>query len=150
MTETTQKSGRWKTWALAGSVGLNLALVGMLGGVVLRGGPDGSLMRTAIGALPDDARRDMRRDSREAFRGARGHNDLRAARADLLAALRAETFDEARFRGGLDVAQARLLQMGDQLEGQLVTRLSGLDRDARADVADRLDKRTQHLERERD
>ncbi|SUZ32786.1 hypothetical protein ROE7235_02548 [Roseibaca ekhonensis] len=149
MTETRKKTSRWKTWALVGSVTLNLVLVGMLGGVVLRGGPDGSLMRATIGALPDDARRDMRREGREAFRGTRGRGDLRAARADMLAALRAETFDEAAFRAGLDAAQGRLLQIGDRLEGQLVMRLSTLDRAARAEVADRLEQRTERIARDR-
>ncbi|MCC1481004.1 periplasmic heavy metal sensor [Roseibaca sp. Y0-43] len=150
MTEAAKKPGRWKTWALVGSVTLNLVMVGMIGGMVLRGTPDGSLMRAAIGALPDDARRDMRRDGREAFRGSRGHAELRAARADLLEALRAETFDADRFRAGLDVAQARLLDMGDRLEGQLVTRLERLDHPARLEVADRLESRTERLSRARD
>lgn len=150
MTETRKKTGRWKTWALVGSVTLNLVLVGMLGGVVLRGGPDGSLMRATISALPGDARRDMRREGREAFRGTRGRGDLRAARADMLAALRAEAFDEAAFRAGLDVARGRLLEIGDRLEGQLVTRLEGLDYPARLEVADRLEKRTARFERSRD
>ena len=150
MTEAGKKPGRWKTWALVGSVTLNLVLAGMIGGVVLRGTPDGSLMRAAIGALPDDARRDMRRDGREAFRGGRGHAELRAARADLLEALRAETFDADRFRAGLDVAQARLLDMGDRLEGQLVTRLERMDHPARLEVADRLEARTKRLSQARD
>ena len=150
MNDTTQKPGRWKTWALVGSVTLNLVLVGMLGGVMLRGGPDGSLMRAAISALPDDARRDMRREGREAFRSSRGHAGLRDARAELLAALRAEAFDEVTFRASLDVAQARLLQMGDRLEGQLISRLSTMDRDARLAVADRLEDRTKRFDRPRD
>lgn len=135
---------------MVGSVTLNLVLVGMLGGMILRGGPDGSLMRAAISALPDDARRDMRREGREAFRSARGHAGLQNARADLLAALRAEAFDEAKFRASLDVAQARLLQMGDRLEGQLISRLSAMDRDTRMAVADRLEDRTKRLARARD
>lgn len=142
--------GRWKTWALVGSVTLNLVLAGMLGGLMLRGAPDGSLMRATIGALPEDARRDMRREGREAFRGSRGHAELRAARADLLEALRAEAFDADRFRAGLDVAQLRLLEIGDRLEGQLVTRLEGLDRPSRLEVAERLEKRTTRYERQRD
>ncbi|MBN2759633.1 MAG: periplasmic heavy metal sensor [Rhodobacteraceae bacterium] len=150
MTETVKKPGRWKTWALVASVTLNLVLVGMVGGVVLRGVPDGSLMRAAIGALPDDARRDMRREGREAFRAARGHADLRAARAELLDALRAESFDADRFRAGLDVAQARLLDMGNRLEGQLLTRLEGLDHAARQEFADRLEERTTRLAGPRD
>lgn len=135
---------------MVGSVTLNLVLVGMLGGMVLRGGPDGSLMRAAISALPDDARREMRREGREAFRGTRGRGDLRAARADMLAALRAEAFDEAAFRAGLDVARGRLLEIGDRLEGQLVTRLEGLDYLARLEVADRLEKGTARFARSRD
>ena len=150
MTDAVKKPGRWKTWALVGSITLNLVLVGMLAGVVLRSPPDGSLMRAAIGALPDDARRDMRREGREVFRGTRGHAELRAARADLLEALRAEAFDADRFRAGLNVAQARLLDMGDRLEGRLLTRLDGLDRAARQEVADRLEKRTERFDRARD
>jgi uncharacterized membrane protein len=150
MKDVVKKPGRWKTWALVGSVALNLALVGMIGGMVVRGAPNGSLMRATIGALPDDARRDMRREGREAFRGSRGHDELRGARAELLEALRAETFDADRFRAGLDVAQLRLLNIGDRLEGQLVTRLEGLDHPARQEVADRLEKRTTRYERPRD
>lgn len=150
MSDAARRPGRWKTWALVGSVMLNLVLVGMIGGVVLRGGPDGSLMRATISALPDDARRDMRREGREAFRGGRGQDELRAARADLLEALRAESFDGDRFRAGLDAAQLRLLQMGDRLEGQLLTRLDSMDHATRQEVADRLEKRTARYGRSRD
>lgn len=146
----TKTPGRWKTWALVGSVTLNLVLIGMLGGVVLRGGPDGSLMRATIGALPAEVRRDMRHEGREVFRGARGHSELRAARADLLNALRAESFDADRFRAGLDVAQLRLLQIGDRLEGQLLARLDRMDQATRQEVADRLEKRTARYLRSRD
>jgi len=148
MTEA-KTPGRWKTWALAGSVLLNLVLVGMLGGVVFRSAPDGSLMRAVIGALPDDARRDMRREGHAAFRGIGGHGELRKARADLLAALRAEAFDEAVFRASMDVAQKRLLQMGDRLEGALLVRVSAMDAAERRAMADRLEKRPGRLGRAR-
>ncbi|CUX83731.1 MAG: putative integral membrane protein [Roseibaca calidilacus] len=150
MTQTAKAPGRWKTWALVVSVTLNLLLIGMIGGVALRGGPDGSLMRAAISALPDDARRDMHREGHEVFRGARDHAELRAARAELLDALRAERFDTDRFRAGLDVAQMRLLEIGDRLEGALLVRVSGMDAAERRAMADRLEERTARFARSRD
>lgn len=150
MTDDTRKPGRWKSWALVGSVTLNLVLVGMIGGVVLRGLPDGTLMRAAIAVLPDDARRAMRHKGREEFRSIGRHGELRKARADLLAALRAEAFDADRFRLGLDAAQARLLQLGDRMEGALLTKLSDMDLAERRAMADRLEERTARLARARD
>lgn len=137
-----RKPGRWKTWALAASVVLNLVLVGMLGGIMLRGGPDGGLIRAAIAALPDDARRALRRDSREAWRGAGDHAGAGSARAELLAALRAEQFDADGFRTGLGAARMRLIGMSERLEDRLVMQLAKLDAEARRAVADRLERRT--------
>lgn len=142
MAEQTSKQGRWKLWALGASVVLNLLLGGMLAGVALRNAPDASLLRAVIGALPAPARHDMRIASRDAWRGSRGHAETGRARAEILAALRADRFDEASFRTGLQMSRQRLVRMSERLEQQLVTQLAKLDADTRRDVAARLEKRT--------
>lgn len=150
MTQADRKPGRWKTWALVGSVALNLVMAGMLGGIVLRGGPDGGLMRAAIGAVPGKARHDLRHAGRAAFRGLHRDADMRKARADLLAALRAEPFDAAVFRAGLDAAQSRLLQVGDRMEAALLAQVAAMDHAERRAMADRLEKRTGRFRGPRD
>lgn len=150
MTEIAKKTGRWKTWALVGSVALNLVLAGMLGGIVLRGGPDGGLMRAAMGSLPDELRRDMRHEARTAFRSLRRDADTNKARADLLAALRAEPFDAAAFHAGLDAAQTHLVQIGDRMQAALLARVTDMDAAERRAMADRLAHRTERLKDQRD
>jgi uncharacterized membrane protein len=147
MNEIAKKPRRWPLWALAVSIMLNLVMVGMLGGIMLRGGPDAGLIRAAIAALPDDARRALRRDSREAWRGPGAHAGTGNARAELLAALRAEEFDANGFRAGLGAARLRLIGMSERLEDRLVAELATLDADARRLVADRLERRTSRQSR---
>lgn len=150
MTQVAKKPGRWKTWALVCSIALNLVLAGMLGGIVLRGGPDGGLMRAAMGSLPGELRRELRQEGRAAFRSLRRDPDTRKARADLLAALRAEPFDETAFRAGLDAAQARLVQIGDRMQTALLAHVAAMSAAERRAMADRLAHRTERLKDQRD
>jgi len=89
---------RWLRWALIGSLALNLLLVGLIAGAILRGPPDrisgGPGLWRYAHALPDPYRRDLIRSvrrSRDAWSGPR--TELRGKREELAAALRADPFE---------------------------------------------------------
>lgn len=115
--------GRWMTWALVGSVGLNLAFAGLIGGAYFKGpppppGPMPGLMQYAR-ALPDPYRHDLARslrESRDAWIGPR--EALRGQRAALAAVLTAEPFDPA--------AVDRVLSGSEEITGMLSARGTGL------------------------
>jgi uncharacterized membrane protein len=138
---------RWMKGLLAVSLALNLAVVGLVAGVVLRDGPDGrSRMVRDLGfgpfteALAPEDRAALRR----AFVSEGG--DLRAERdrireetAGVVAALRADPFDADRFARLLaaqaERRQARL-DLGQRL---LVAQIAAMAPAARAALADRLE-----------
>lgn len=142
------KSGKGVRIALAVSVALNLLIVGLVAGAVLRdGGPRGrmlgdlefgpftealtpedraALRQEFVRQMPD--MRDMRRQMRTDF-------------AALLDALRAEPFDAAAVRGLIEAQSQRMtgrLAVGQDL---LVARIGAMTPEARADFADRLESR---------
>lgn len=145
------KSGKGLRVALAISVALNLLIVGLVAGAVLRdGGPRGRMMgdlgfgpftealsgadrdalrQAFLARMPD--MRDMRRQMRADF-------------AALLDALRAEPFDAAALRAAMEAQSARMgerLQVGQDL---LLERLAAMTPEARAAFADRLEARLRH------
>jgi uncharacterized membrane protein len=91
---------RWLKWALVASLGLNLAVLGVIGGAILKGPPPGPMPGIALWhyahALPDPYRRDLGRALRESRRDWIGPREaLRNQRPALAAALTAEPFDPA-------------------------------------------------------
>lgn len=132
--------------ALAVSVALNLAVVGVVAGAVLRGGPMRDQMVRDIGfgpfaeALTDSDRKALRRAF---FDRSPGLRDLRATMrqdmAGVLAALRAQPFDPAALRAAL-AAQAERLS-GQMTLGQdlLAERIDAMAEAERLAFADRLE-----------
>ncbi|MCE6957821.1 periplasmic heavy metal sensor [Cereibacter sphaeroides] len=138
----------WMKIALAVSVALNLAVVGMAGGAAWRfhsdGGPRGPVRDLGFGpfseALAPADRSALRQkffDSRGDFREAR--REMRADFAAMLAALRAEPFDAAALQAVLDrqrVRGAEMAEVGSRLLGE---RIAGMTPEERRAFADRLE-----------
>ena len=136
--------------ALAVSVALNLAVVGLIAGAALHGGPGGRgdmMVRDfGFGPFEDALQPDDRAALRNAIKGRMG--DVRAARHQMhqdgtaiLAALRAEPFDAATLAAALN---AQATNIGDRLKfGSEVIRdfVLGLSPEARSAFADRLEQR---------
>ncbi len=145
------KSGKGVRIALAVSVALNLLILGLVAGAVLRdGGPRGRMMgdlefgpfTEALSPRDRDALRrdfvtrmpdlmDMRRQMRDDFDG-------------VLAALRAEPFDAAALRAAMAGQSSRMaerLALGQEL---LLGRVGAMTPAARAAFADRLEERLRH------
>ncbi|TVP72895.1 MAG: periplasmic heavy metal sensor [Rhodobacteraceae bacterium] len=129
----------WLKAALVVSVLLNLAGFAMLGAIATRAGEPGSVLRAAVSALPGETRRDLRRDTRAIWRDARLHGGGMSSQRDIIAALRAEEFDEALFSAALTQAQAHLVQIGTQMHQQLIAQVSTLSPEARQAYADALE-----------
>lgn len=139
--ESTEKRKRfpWLKAALAVSVMLNLAALGVLGGIVTRGGNDGSVMRAAVSALPADERRKLRSETREIWRAARAEGQGRPTAVLMIEALRADEFDPDAFAGSLQQAQDRLIRMSSDMHSRLVSRVSAMSPEQRYAYADALE-----------
>lgn len=141
-------SGKGLRIALAVSVALNLLILGLVAGAVLRdGGPRGRMMGdVAFGpfteALAPEDRAALRREFVQRLPGMRDvRRQMRADFAGLLAALRAEPFDMEAVRGliaGQSDRMAERLALGQDL---LLGRIGAMTPQARADFADRLEDR---------
>jgi uncharacterized membrane protein len=112
-------SRSWLKWALVASLGLNLAVLGVIGGAILKGPPPGPMPGVALWhyarALPDPYRRDLGRALRDSRRDWIGRREaLRGQRAALAAALTAEPFDAA--------AVAEVLADERRISGELAAR----------------------------
>jgi uncharacterized membrane protein len=136
---------RWLKWALVASLGLNVAVLGVVGGAIVKG-PPGPMPGIALWhyarALPDPYRRDLGRalrDSRRDWVGAR--EALLGQRAALAAALTAEPFDPA----AVEAVLARQSRLTDQLVARgtrmLVTQIERMTPDERATYAAALTER---------
>lgn len=151
MTDTTTpapRSPKWMKIALAVSVALNLAVVGMAGGAAWRfhsdGGAPGPVRDLGFGpfseALAPDDRAAMRKEfleTRGDFRQVR--REFRADFAAMLAALRAETFDAAALQAVLDRQRARGAEMAEVGSRLLGERIAAMTPDERRAFADRLE-----------
>jgi uncharacterized membrane protein len=91
---------RWMKWALVASLGLNVAVLGVIGGAIIKGPPPGPMPGVALWhyahVLPEPYRRELGqalRASRPQWSGPR--EALRGQRDALVAALTAEPFDPA-------------------------------------------------------
>ena len=143
-------SGRGLRIALAVSVALNLLVVGIIGGAMLRDGPRGRMMGDLeFGPFTQALTRDDRAALRQAFvqrmpemRDMR--EQMRGDFAGLLAALRAEPFDAEVLRGLMAAQSDRMaerLAIGQEL---LVERVEAMTPEARAAFADRLEDGLRH------
>jgi len=144
---TTPSTGRGLRIALAVSVALNLAVVGVIGGAMLRSdGPRGHDMPRDLGfgffseALTPENRADLRKRLIPAVPGF--VQDRRKMRQDLtaiLVALRADPFDAAALDLAMQAQIARLRSRLDVGQEVLLDFLSDLSASERLAFADRLE-----------
>lgn len=144
------RSGRGLRWALVISLGLNLAVAGVVAGAMLRHqgmGPRGDLVRDLqFGRFTDAMEPDQRAALRAEFvarapemRQAR--RQMRLEMAEVLASLRAEPFAPTHFAALMDKHGKRMatrMALGQTLMTEFV---AGLDPAARRDFAARLEQR---------
>ncbi|KAG1713620.1 hypothetical protein GQR58_002087 [Nymphon striatum] len=146
MSEMKTKTHRWQRILLVVSLALNLAVVGVVAGVVFGGGPKDRLQRFDLSASPlaramegerRQAVREALRDS-GAFRPAdrsRMREDMNA----LLGTLRDAQFDEDAFREVL-MRQRERLQAGQVIAVNAVAdQIADMSAQERAAFADRLE-----------
>ena len=146
------RSGRGLRWALGISLALNLAVVGMVAGAMLR---DGSVMRGAMvrdlgfGPFTEALSREDRRALRQAlFERAPEIRQARQQRQEdlqaLVAILRAEPFDAAALAAAMAEQEARMV--GQLRLGQTVLqeRIAAMTPEARRGFAERLEDGLNH------
>lgn len=154
---TPQKSSKALRIALALSLTLNLAVLGVIAGAALRGGP---MMREAMvrdpgfgpytEALSPEDRKALRRalfEKAPEIREAR--KEMREEAQAIIALLRSDPFDPAAFAARMETQHdrvARQLRLGQDLLHERVLAMSAPERQA---FADRLEKGLRH-KRDRD
>lgn len=132
----------WLKLALVLSLALNVLVVGMLWGVMTRTTQQGSLVRSAVAALPAQDRRELRRATGAILREARRQSESGTGTPQqMLAALRADDFDPEAFSDALRQAQDRLLRMSTQMHDQLLEKVSAMSREERHAYADSFEER---------
>jgi hypothetical protein len=131
------KPGRGLRIALAVSLALNLGVAGLVGGMILHGGPrmHGDMVRD-MGFGPFDEV--LRPEDRDALR--KGLQQ----RAGDLAALRADPFDPAGLTAALDGQRQHLADRLSLGSGLIRDFLLALPQEDRLDFADRLEARMKH------
>jgi uncharacterized membrane protein len=145
-TRETSREGRWRRWLLVVSLALNLLVLGLVAGAVLRGGPPGGGARVDL--TPGPLLRAFEAEDRAAIRAgvqARRPLDRRARiemRRDMRAmrdALRAETFEPARIRALMDRQFARLRTIQGRAADQVLDQLATMSPAERRALADRFE-----------
>lgn len=149
----TPRGGRRLRIALAVSVALNLALLGFLGGLALKGPPRPDGRPEGLGyyarALPESHRRDLVGELRSGRPDWGERRDaLRQSHADLRAALLAEPFDAAAVSGALNRQRAAMGALAEHGAALLVEQISQMTPEERRDYAAALDR--PHRSRDRD
>ncbi|MSU88300.1 periplasmic heavy metal sensor [Rhodobacteraceae bacterium 2CG4] len=138
---------RWAKLALVGSLALNLAVLGVVGGALLRGADRGRPLYLPIegfrsisaAMLPEDRaalRRDLRA-RRDEIRDAR--RTLRRSQGEFIAALRADPFSSEALAAALDSHAEQWEQFGRRTREMLVRRISEMSPEARAAFAANLE-----------
>lgn len=157
MSTDTPKTRRWQRILLVASLALNLAIVGVVAGVTLGGGPKDRMQRfdLTVGPLTramDEDRRDAVRSALRdsgSFRPA-DRTNIRADFSTLLDTLRRDDFDESAFRDVLTRQQQRL-QGGQAAVMDAVTdQIKDMSESERAAFADRLEENLRRGPRPRD
>ncbi len=146
------RSGRGLRWALGISLALNLAVVGMVAGAMLRDGHGmrGSMVRDlGFGPFTEALSREDRRALRQAlFERAPEIRQARQQRQEdlqaLVAILRAEPFDAAALAAAMAEQEARMV--GQLRLGQTVLqeRIAAMTPEARRGFAERLEDGLSH------
>lgn len=138
---------RWLRWLLAASLALNLLVLGLVVGDALRDGRPGGGLRPTEMALGPFARALADEDRRAILSDLRGRPELAplgrgergAAFAGILAAVRAEPFDEARLRAAMAEQSERVEAAQRAVQDAVAARLASLPPQERAAFADRLE-----------
>lgn len=147
-TTDTPRTRTWVRIALVASLGLNLLILGVVGGAVLshrdRLPPGSASVLGEIGPYGRALSQSDRDAVRAALRaeGPRLRENRKAVRQgfqDLLSALRAEPYDQARVTSILNAQQARVQDQAGLLRGLLLERVAAMDAEERAAFADRLE-----------
>ena len=146
------RSGQGLRWALGISLALNLAVVGMVAGAMLRDGPGmrGAMVRDlGFGPFTEALSREDRRALRQAlFERAPEIRQARQQRQEdlqaLVAILRAEPFDAAALAAAMAEQEARMV--GQLRLGQTVLqeRIAAMTPEARRGFAERLEDGLSH------
>ncbi|MEM8787368.1 MAG: periplasmic heavy metal sensor [Pseudomonadota bacterium] len=140
---------RWAKVALTASVALNLAVVGIVAGAVIRGPNVGHMaanlpidgFRGISRAMPSEDRAALREDvraNRADFRAA--HRALRRSRAEFLTALRTEPFSPETVAEVFDTQAEVWNGLGQASRQILIERIAAMTPEARAAFADNLEK----------
>lgn len=146
MTEQTTKSNRWKQILLVVSLGLNLAVIGLVVGMMATGGPRNGPARydLTVGPLTRamegerrEAVRDALRDS-GVFRPADRSNMRQDVRA-ILETLRADDFDPSAFKDALGRQRARLQRGQSAVLDAVAAQIADMSLEERAAFADRVE-----------
>lgn len=149
-TASPARSGKGVRIALAVSVALNLAFLGMAAGLALRGGPPERMVRDLdFGPFGEAFSREDRKALRDGFFERAGdvramRDEMRADMAALLAVLRSEPLDRAALQDLLARQNARLserLELGQTLVAE---RIAAMGPAERAAFADRLEQALRH------
>lgn len=145
----------WGRVLLAGSLALNLLVLGMAGGLVLNRmdehhrapSPERILMRYGpyARALSPEDRLALRDDlRREASQLRAGRQDLRRDFDRLFAALRAQPYDPEAVSAAIEAQQGRVRAQVDEVQRMLLERVSAMSAEERAGFADRLERILRH------
>lgn len=154
---TPKGAGKGVKILLAVSLALNLAVIGTVAGVALRGRDEGRPMQMAVrdlnfGPFTDALTRDQRRELlREFSQNGPGLREVRAQmRSDfdaVLAALRTTPFDAAAFQATVAAQSQRITARADAGRTALVGLILGMTDAERAEFAERLERSVKHRDR---
>lgn len=128
------------------SLALNLAVVGLVGGVILRGGPSGGPPRSidmAVGPLGTALSREDRRAIGQALRNdpvsrSLSREEFARVRAELATIVSAEPFDAAALSDAIEARREQLSAVQDAAAGLLVARIGAMTVEERQAIGDAL------------
>jgi uncharacterized membrane protein len=147
---TPPRSGRWVKIALVASLCLNVLVIGVAGGFLLkhRDGPRGDRIDRIVRYLPE-ARRDEARSMLEArlpeYEALRDQS--REARRESMALLAADPLDEAALRAALTRARAFSGQRRAMLEDAMMDFAVTLSAEERREMVEQMNRRWERRER---
>lgn len=141
------RSPLWIRILLVASLALNVTIVGIVGGAVLRGGggpvdaAPGGDFRLFVSAMPDEHRKAMRRAFFEQLAFLRERRtEMFERRAQMIALLREAELDEGALRALMEAQQAGWVDLGRRGQVLIFERVQMMTPQDRAQFADNLEK----------
>lgn len=142
-----ERTSRKLKIALILSLGLNLIILGVIGGAIIHGGPDGKGPRfrdVGFGPFTEALTQEDRTALRRSFVQEGGNpremrREMREGFAEMLAALRAQPFDAERLRTVVASMQSRMQSRIDMGQSLLTDRIVAMTPQERLGFADRLE-----------